>query len=239
MTTMKTIQRMVLISIAPLLLFTGCWWPEKFTATLDINSDKTYTFRYEGILAFAPAVAELKKSGKLAAGVENDLKRAEKELMKEEGFKSCSYKGDGRFQVVYEKSGRVDRRVDLLGESLRIVSLTPTAEGVEVSGMSLKDSDRQQLAAIGLGLDATFRVVSGLKVTEHNAQGSPSLGGLVGCYEWHLTLNDASSPKLVLSNAAGSKPILTASALWLLVSVVIAVLIGIVCAKRKRTSAAT
>lgn len=235
---MKQIQRIVLISIAPLLLLTGCWWPEKFTATLDINSDRTFTFRYEGILAYAPAVAELKKSGKLQAGVENDLKQAQKELMKEEGFKSCSYKGDGRFQIVYEKSGKVDRRVDLLGENLRILSLTPTAEGIEILGMSLKASDRQQLAAIGLSLDGTVQVVSGLKVTEHNAQRSPSLGGLVGCYGWHLTMNDASPPKLVLSNVSGSKPIMTGSTLWLLVSVA-AVLIGIVYARRKRTPTAT
>jgi hypothetical protein len=225
----------ILLIIATSLLMLQCWWPETFTATLDINIDRTYTFRYEGVLAFAPAVAEIKKSGKLEPRVERKLKEAETKLAQEGGFKKFTYVGDGRYQVSYEKSGIVDRQVKLFGDDIEIVTLTPTTEGIEISGLSVNDNARQQLNEIGLGLDGTVRVLSGLKVVQHNAQKSPSFGGLVGSYEWRLRLDSAAQPpRVTLSNEATSKPVMAAStAGGLGVFAVLLILVTAVISRRK------
>jgi hypothetical protein len=203
--------RLLLITAISLLML-QCWWPERFTATLDINADRTYKFRYDGVLAFAPAVAEIKKSGKLDPGFERQLKEAEAKFAQEDGIRQFTYRGNGRYQVSYEKAGIVDRRVKLFGDAIELLTLTPTAEGIEISGLSVNDNARRQLEEIGLGLDGTVRVLSGLEVVQHNAQSSPSFGGLVGSYEWHLTLDNASQPpRVTLSNDATSKPVMTAS----------------------------
>lgn len=230
--------RVILLSATALLIL-QCWWPEKFDATLEVNADKSYTFRYDGVLTFAPAVAEIRKSGRLDAGDEDDLRKAAAELAREPGFKSVSYLGEGRYRVLYEKSGVVDRRVDLFGDSLRIVSLNPTSEGIIIiSGMSIDGNVRRELAEIGLGLDGTVRVLSGLRVLEQNAQKTPILGGLVGSYEWHLTMDRQITPNIVVSNEPAAKPIMAAStAGGLGVGAVVLLLLAATLFKRQRDSA--
>lgn len=201
---MKTcIQRSIVICLS--LLLSGCWWPEEFTATLEINSDKTYNFTYDGILAYAPAVAQIKEKGALSAHDEAELKKGEVDLMKENGFKSVSYKSKGRFAVTYQKSGVVDRKIKLLGDSLDIVTLEPTGDGIKVTGLKLDQKSRSEVQQIGLGLDGKVRILSGLAVLSHNADSQPTLG--VGSHEWHITLSDQKVPEFLTSGVAVPKPV--------------------------------
>ncbi|HET8797432.1 MAG TPA: hypothetical protein VFO89_07085, partial [Thermoanaerobaculia bacterium] len=198
-----------------------------------------YSFRYEGVLAFAPAVAAIKEEGKLDTRVELDLKEAEKKLAAEEGFREVEYLGNGRYRVLCERSGVVDRRIDLLSKELRILTLSPADEGIEITGMSVSEKEREQLREIGLGLDGTVRVVSGLRVSTHNAPKSPMLGGLIGAYEWHLTLDEPTPPSLLVTNEPARKPVLSAAAGGVGAAAVVALLLGVVLLRRKRPAPAS
>lgn len=218
------------------LLLTGCWWPEKFNATLDINRNRSYVFRYDGLLTFSPAIAEIKQSGRLEPRAELDLNEAAKELAAEDGFRSVHYLGNGRYQVRYEKSGVIDRQIDLLGDSIKILSLRPTPDGIQIAGIPIGDDTRRQLAEIGLGLDGHVRIRSALKVLEQNAQDTPLFGGLVGAYDWRITV-DTPPVRLTLSQSPSFAPVMEKSTFLVLVSLafLMAVIISMRLAARRST----
>jgi len=112
--TLKTthLTQQALIIILTLLL-SGCFWPEKFNASLDIKKDRTFSFVYDGVLAFAPAVAEIKMSEGLSRQDDRIIAELEGELRKDLGFKAVSYAGDGRFKVRYERTGVIDRTIHI------------------------------------------------------------------------------------------------------------------------------
>jgi len=205
---MKTIQVASQGLIGALvLLLSGCFWPEKFDATIDIDKDRRFTFVYDGILAFAPAVAESQKSGGLSRKDDQQIAQIEGELRKDSGFKSVIYVGDGRFKVRYERQGIVDRTVHIFGDSMRLVTLSPSGEGVAIEGIRLSDRDRQQLQEIGMGFDGTLRVNSGLQVVQDNANSGPTMG--FGSHAWKLNWDTQEVPRLVTSGLAAAKPMST------------------------------
>ena len=186
-------------------LLSGCFWPEKFDATLDIEADKSFSFVYDGILAFAPAVAEIKKSGGISKQDDRKIAEIVGELRKDLAFKSASYAGDGRFKVRYERTGIIDRRIHIFGDSMRLVTLAPSGDGVIVEGFGLSDRDRKQLQEIGLGFDGNLRIRSGLKVTQNNANSIPTLG--FGAHTWKLNWSMQQAPQLATSGVKATKPI--------------------------------
>ena len=113
-----TIGRLACILIAPLLL-ASCLFPGKFTSTLDIRKDSSFTYTYVGeVLAVDhaagttadgeddeadPAEAEATK-----AAQEAKRQAAAEALAKERGYRSVRYVGEGKFLVDYAISGRLD-----------------------------------------------------------------------------------------------------------------------------------
>lgn len=115
---MKT-ARMALIFLVPLLL-TSCLFPGKFTSTLDIRKDRSFTYTYVGEVFAADETAASAASG--GEDDETDLAEAEaakaaqeakrhaaaEALSKEKGYRSVRYVGGGKFLVDYAISGRLD-----------------------------------------------------------------------------------------------------------------------------------
>lgn len=87
------------LTLSAILVLAGCWVPEEFVASLEIKADKSFTFTYDGVLAFGPALAEIKQRGRLSPNDEAELKKLEAELRKERGVQDISYIGNGRFKM--------------------------------------------------------------------------------------------------------------------------------------------
>jgi len=232
---MKTthLAQQTLIAILTLLL-SGCFWPEKFDATLDIEKDRTFSFVYDGVLAFAPAVAEIKKSGGLSRQDDRKIAEIEGELRKDSGFKAVSYAGDGRFKVRYERTGVIDRTIHIFGDSMRLVTLSPSGDGVAIEGIRLSDRDRQQLQEIGLGFDGTLSVKSGLQVVQDNANSKPTMG--FGAHQWKLNWGTQEVPRLITSGLAAAKPIGISPLVLLGIVALLGVIIWRTVASKKKTS---
>lgn len=124
--------RIVMALAAPFLL-TGCLLsPGKFTSTLRISADRTFTFAYQGeVIQVDPtssmnssssdsdssdnpdqteeerkAAAEKKAEvAKASADLETKRQAIAEALAKEAGYRSVRYVGDGKFIVDYEISG--------------------------------------------------------------------------------------------------------------------------------------
>lgn len=125
-------------ALAPLMLLASCILvPGKFTSTLDIRADRSFTFTYVGeiiaadpskgldSLGSAASTDEDKKDGEkdpeaAAKAAASAAEKAEKdkdneakmaaiasELAKEEGYRSVKYLGKNRFLVDYRISGKL------------------------------------------------------------------------------------------------------------------------------------
>ena len=71
--------------------------PELFDAKVEIHSDGSYAYSYDGILIFVPALIQAER-GTLGARMETRLKEAAMQL-RQEGFQRADYIGGGRYAV--------------------------------------------------------------------------------------------------------------------------------------------
>lgn len=174
----------------------SCLVPEEFTATLNVDKSKNFQFVYEGTIAYAPALAEIRKSGLLSSAGETELKKGEAELRGKPGFTSVEYVGHGRYKVRYQETGSVQSGKKLFLDLIEF--RTSPSGGIRILGTDISPDGRKQLSEIGLKLDGTLKVTTDLKVIEHNATSTPWFGGLFGAYEWHITLDQAKRPTILL-----------------------------------------
>lgn len=112
------IGRLVLALAAPFLLASCLLTPGRFTSTLDIRKDRSFTFTYAGDAILLDPAAGMKTSNKQRdeptprpeTAEEIAKRRAIAEaLAKEVGYRSAEYLGRGTFRVDYALSGMLDR----------------------------------------------------------------------------------------------------------------------------------
>lgn len=121
---MGRMGRFVLALAAPCLLASCLLTPGRFTSTLGIRKDRSFTFTYAGEAILLDPAAEMNSSPftedgdapkaaptpKVETGDEIAKRRAIAEaLAKEVGYRSAEYLGGGKFRVDYALSGTLDR----------------------------------------------------------------------------------------------------------------------------------
>lgn len=180
------------LSVGAVSLLTACLIPEKFEAKIDIKSDGSYSFAYDGTLALGIALDAVEK-GKLDAKTEADLQKMIVELKKDPAFKKVEYIGRARYKVQVEKLGKAGETYHFISRESKIISITPQKDGtVVISAMKLDRKLIDQLAALGSKIDGSLSVSlgSGVKVVSHNASSEPSLFGMLGSYKWSIKSPD-------------------------------------------------
>jgi len=182
------------------VLLSGCWIPEKFDAKVVVNKDLSYTFTYNGVLAFAPAL-DAHRKGQLTAKDEAKLKEAEKELVKDPNFKRATHLGKGRYRVQVEKKGTPGERFIFLSRENAIISLVPRRDGsLAISAFRPDQNTIKELKSLGIKIDGKLAVsvAKGLEVTQHNAQKAPR--GPSGIYRWQIRTPDQ-NPSIIIRRA--------------------------------------
>jgi hypothetical protein len=121
-----TYARLALVLAAPLLLVSCLLTPGKFTSTLDVKRDRSFTFTYVGEAIVAEEQGGLQQAecaeddedctpptaadkAEKAAAQEAKLKEVGEALSKEAGYRSVEYLGNRKFRVDYAVSGTLDR----------------------------------------------------------------------------------------------------------------------------------
>jgi len=120
---MTLIARLVAVLAAPMMLASCVLTPGKFTSTLTILADRSFTFTYAGEVyalnddgAMKSLMSDSKSKDK-PDPAEAARRKAETEahnqaiaeaLRKEEGYRRVDYMGDGRFVIDYAISGSLN-----------------------------------------------------------------------------------------------------------------------------------
>ena len=183
-------------------LVEGCWIPEQFDAKVTVNTDGSYTYSYDGVLTFAPALADARR-GVLDARGEMEVAKLAPQL-RQSGFQKADYLGKGRFSASLQRSVPRGQASYFLSKEMQIFYVLPQNDGRLVIGAFRPDANALvQLHQIGAKIDGTLSVSvgSGVTVLKHNAQSEPWLFGLLGSYKWQIKSPDA-NPFIVVQPAS-------------------------------------
>ena len=170
----------------------GCFVPEEFVATLEIDKDRNFQFTYDGTLVFAPSLSQIKQNGSLSVSEEAAMAQGVAELRRKPGVVSAAYAGRGRFRVQYREVGALTPGRALFMD-LGKFEADPSG-GIRISGPAMNPADQRAMADLGLKLDGTIRLKSAIRVVEHNASSTPWFGGRFGSYKWQVASAEASIP---------------------------------------------
>ncbi|MBV6486915.1 MAG: hypothetical protein GHHEDOFH_00852 [Pseudorhodoplanes sp.] len=159
---------------------------------MNVNADGSYSYSYDGVLTFAPALADAKR-GVLDARGEAEVAKLAPELRRD-GFRKADYLGRGRFSVYLERSVPKGQPSFFLSKEMQIFYVVPQIDGTVAIGAFRPDTNAlRQFREIGAKIDGTLSVAvgNGVKVLKHNAQSEPWLYGLMGSYKWQIRTPDA------------------------------------------------
>lgn len=187
----KRIAHLLGLSLA-LLFLSSCFVPEKFSASLSLDKNGSYTFMYDGILVYALA-RQAYVQGQLNAKGDAELRTLEKKLRTESpAFKQVKYLGAGRYQVLYEVKGNLEKPFYFFGSDNQLFSARKMKikgqQGVfaEIKGFQVDAKGLKEFQALHIDLDGKLKVDTDRPVVKSNATGTPHLFGLLSGYTWEI-----------------------------------------------------
>lgn len=176
----------LLATLAATAALTGCFIPEKFTASVKMTSDGSYSYRYDGLTAFVPAILEMKKTGTAPpAKIEQDLQAQADKLGKSPDVQKSVYAGNGRYEFVISGERKPGQAASVL-DAFRV--FTDKDGYINITSVGLKPADKAELQKLGLKINGKLEVTlpRNAEVISSNATSTPSLFGLFGTYSWKI-----------------------------------------------------
>ena len=186
--------------LAALLLLSSCYIPDKFKSELRLSRYGDYSLSFKGDLMWAPILDDYRK-GKVTPENEADkINNILKDLVRDIAVKKAVSKGKGRFAVEYERTGRLGQvqLISLLRRDARLLSMRSSENNaIVIHGNSMKPSDAQILAEMGLNMEGEFRITTDANVVEHNATSVKPFGN-ARVYIWTIENALSAMPHLVM-----------------------------------------
>jgi hypothetical protein len=166
--------------------------PEQFVANVAIHADGSYTYSYDGVLIFVPALTQVAQAG-FCARCERQLGKLAAQLRKE-GFRKAEYRGGGRYAVVFEGAHAKGEPLSFLSRETPVFSITPQLDGaIEIGAFHSDALAQRRFTESGAKINGALNVEVdiGVKVLRHNAPTKPSINGSFAGYNWQIKSPDA------------------------------------------------
>jgi len=164
-------------------LLTACLVPERFSASVDVQPDGSYSYRFDGTVVNALAVMKLRKQGVLSEKDHRELAEQAQQLSREPEVRKAVYNGNARYAL--EIAGQ--RKP---GEGLRLLDLftvqTDRNGVMTIAAKPLKDKEKRDFAQLGITMNGNLKVSlpGNAEVLSQNASSTPTLG--LGSYSWKI-----------------------------------------------------
>ena len=192
----------VLLTLLITLPLTACWVPDKFGSEIRITKDGNYGISFVGELTWAPLYGQIAR-GEIDPEAAAEQATGFLATLKADGnFQSVASLGKGRYQVSYDRRGRITRTqmISFVRRNARIFQIRANQDGrISFFGTGAGSSQADQLDAMGLKTDGLLRIVTDAPVLSHNAMSvrpAPMPGYTM--YDWKMTSFRQKAPKLTL-----------------------------------------
>lgn len=150
------------------LLLSGCFIPEDFQATLEVENDGTYTYQFEGLALYGPAISAM-RNGTLPARDNQALRSRFAETRKKPTNTHVVYRNNGRVQINHRERHGPAQRVDGLG----MLTLTRGRDGVFTVKAAQPSSTQLKMlsdAKVHVRGKVTIKLPPNAKVIEANGE---------------------------------------------------------------------
>jgi hypothetical protein len=201
---MSTMRRAFMARIAAVVALTfalsSCYIPDNFHSELRLSRYGDWALTFDGDLIYAPILHDYAE-GKITA--ENEEERNNniyKDLVRDPAIKSMTRSGKGRFNVKYERMGRLGKvqLSALLRRDARMLALKSQEDGtIIIAGNGVKSGDAQRMAELGITMRGEFRITTDGNVVRHNATEVRQFG-TYKVYIWKIENAFSPPPNLVM-----------------------------------------
>lgn len=177
------------------LTISSCYAPDKFRAELRVSRFGDYVLSFEGDLIYLPIQHDYAEN---KVKPEDDAKRQEdirQDLIRDTGFTNVTALGRGRFRVKYlgpvrhgKAGGRLgpDELVSIIRRDAHMLRIKSFPDNqIVIAADSLKPSDAEAMAQVGLGMSGEFRLTTDGNVVRHNATEVRTMGA-TKVYIWKI-----------------------------------------------------
>jgi hypothetical protein len=192
------LKRLGLLAIVVLL--PSCYIPDKFKSELRLSRYGDYSLTFKGDLLWAPILDDYRKGKVTIENEQEKLENIRKDLIRDNAVRKMEPRGRGRFAIEYERDGRLGKvqLVALLRRDARLIALRSKENGmIAIHANSLKPSDTQIMAEMGLNMEGEFRITTDANVVENNAT-EVRLFGVYKVYIWKIENPLSPMPHLVM-----------------------------------------
>lgn len=190
-----------LLIVPALLLLSSCYMPSAYQLRIQILNDGRFAYEYEGDLIHLRFLSKLGLK-EVQQGSEEEQEWAEiykKDLNRDDGFQSITYKGEGRFKVKYRFKGNINelKSYHFVRRNAWFMRIARTAPGVvELKSNKLPENYRKELEAGGFIAWGRIRIWTDANVTYNNAHAVTAGGKAL--YEWAIRSNEEELPRMVI-----------------------------------------
>ena len=166
----------MLLAAAALLALGGCYVPTEFSAEIFVGRNGDFTLKYDGVLTNAGLVPGLMREDLGEEELADRIANVQTDLERDSGFRSVRYRGNGQYEVSYERSGNILEQTSLTfvradSRIFTIAYVRRTGENT-VRGASVPDAQRNWLAEVGLNMRGELRIVTDARILDNNAVGT-------------------------------------------------------------------
>lgn len=168
----RILAKAAMLSLAGMVL-ASCYLPARFDAEIEIDAAGYYSMIFDGY------VADIGLYEKLQKGELNEAEEAERidvirrDMERDVSVQDFKYYEKGHFYLKWERKGDLlkAKNVTFIRRNESILSLK-YVEGtglIEMMGRSISKTDKDRLAAMGLGTEGEIRLRTSIPALDHNA----------------------------------------------------------------------
>lgn len=154
---------------------TGCWFPVRFDAEVEISRAGYYSFIFDGYLVDVELYDALREREITRGSAEEkeEIAKLKSDLERDPSASGVAYHNKGIFKLTWKREGDLlkTKSVTFLRRNEHIIGLSYNRDTgfVTMSGRSISRSQKNQIVERGLTTNGQLRVITDAKVTRHNA----------------------------------------------------------------------
>lgn len=187
-----------IFGLAVLLLLSGCYLPDRFQLSMNIDKGGKYAFIYEGDLVAFNFLRKIGQ-GEVRADDADEIAVYEQDLKRDSGFEEVTYLGQARYRVKYKRQSNILERgsFSFVRRNAPFMVIKRGEDGlVRIEGDKPNKQYRDELVDKGFDTRGVVRLWTNARVLDHNAQqviqGNPTQ------YVWDIQSIQQPTPKLTL-----------------------------------------